>query len=68
MAHNEIDLYNPKASTKSAGFTKEERQCFTDLLSDGYFDSFRYLYPDVPGGKSPILALRSLRALRSLGY
>jgi len=45
VAHNEIDLKNPKTNTKTAGFTKEERKCFTDLLSDGYFDSFRYLYP-----------------------
>lgn len=47
VAHNEIDLKNPKTSTKSAGFTKEERECFTNLLSDGYFDSFRALYPDL---------------------
>ena len=46
VAHNEIDLYNPDKSRKSAGFTNEERECFTNLLSDGYFDSFRYLYPD----------------------
>jgi exodeoxyribonuclease-3 len=46
VAHNEIDLKNPKTSTKSAGFTKEERECFTNLLSDGYFDSFRFLYPN----------------------
>jgi exodeoxyribonuclease-3 len=52
VAHNEIDLFSPKTSTKSAGFTKEERDCFTELLSDGYFDSYRYLYPDVAGGKS----------------
>lgn len=45
VAHNEIDLKNPKTNHKTAGFTKEERACFTSLLSDGYFDSFRYLYP-----------------------
>jgi exodeoxyribonuclease-3 len=50
VAHNEIDLKNPKTSTKSAGFTKEERECFTNVLSDGYFDSFRHLYPDVTEG------------------
>jgi exodeoxyribonuclease-3 len=52
VAHNEIDLAKPKTSTKSPGFTQEERQCFTDLLSDGYFDAFRYLYPDLTGGKT----------------
>lgn len=51
VAHNEIDLKNPKTNQKTAGFTKQERQCFTDLLSDGYFDSFRYLYPDEAGGR-----------------
>ncbi len=45
VAHQEIDLKNPKTNTKTAGFTKEERKCFDDLLSDGYFDSFRHLYP-----------------------
>ena len=46
VVHNEIDLYNPEKSKKSAGFTKEERECFSKILSDGYTDSFRYLYPD----------------------
>ena len=45
VAHNEIDLKNPKTSRKSAGFTQEERDCFTALLGDGYVDSFRHLYP-----------------------
>ena len=45
VAHNEIDLKNPKTNQKTAGFTKEERACFTNLLTNGYFDSFRYLYP-----------------------
>lgn len=48
VAHQEIDIKNPKQNTKTAGFTKEERECFTDLLSDGYIDSFRHLYPDLP--------------------
>nr|XP_053644416.1 DNA-(apurinic or apyrimidinic site) endonuclease-like isoform X2 [Cherax quadricarinatus] len=46
VAHNEIDLANPKANKKNAGFTKEERDSFTDLLSAGFVDSFRHLYPD----------------------
>ncbi len=45
VAHNEIDIKNPKSNLKSAGFTKEERECFTNVLTDGYIDSFRYLYP-----------------------
>jgi exodeoxyribonuclease-3 len=47
VAHNEIDIKNPKTNLKSAGFTIEERECFTNVLSDGYIDSFRYLYPDL---------------------
>ncbi len=47
VAHNEIDLKNPKANQGLAGFTIEERQAFSNLLSNGYIDTFRYLYPDV---------------------
>lgn len=46
VAHKEIDLKNPKTNHKSAGFTDEERQKMTELLSAGFTDSFRYLYPD----------------------
>ncbi len=46
VAHNEIDLKNPKTNRKSAGFSDEERAKFTQLLNSGYVDSFRYLYPD----------------------
>lgn len=46
VAHQEIDLKNPKANTKNAGFTLEERAKMTDLLKEGFIDSFRYLYPD----------------------
>lgn len=46
VAHNEIDLANPKGNAKTAGFTKEERQDFTALLKEGFVDSFRHLYPD----------------------
>lgn len=46
VAHEEIDLKNPKSNRKSAGFTDEERAKFTDLLSAGFTDTFRYLYPD----------------------
>ena len=46
VAHQEIDLKNPKANRRNAGFTDEERGKFTQLLSHGYIDTFRYLYPD----------------------
>ncbi len=46
VAHEEIDLKNPKTNHFSAGFSDEERACFSDLLSSGFTDSFRALYPD----------------------
>ncbi|XP_062510475.1 exodeoxyribonuclease-like isoform X2 [Corticium candelabrum] len=49
VAHKEIDIANPKSNKKSAGFTMEEREGFSDLLSCGFVDSFRCLYPDKKG-------------------
>ncbi|MBR5177701.1 MAG: exodeoxyribonuclease III [Lachnospiraceae bacterium] len=46
VAHQEIDLKNPKTNHMNAGFTDEERNCFTKVLQSGYIDSFRYFYPD----------------------
>lgn len=46
VAHEEIDLKNPNSNRRNAGFTDEERQKMTQLLSDGFTDSYRYLYPD----------------------
>ena len=46
VAHNEIDLKNPKANIGNAGFSYEERGKFGELLGAGFVDSFRYLYPD----------------------
>ena len=46
VAHEEIDLKNPKTNRKNAGFTDEERQQMTTLLSSGFIDSFRTLYPE----------------------
>ena len=46
VAHNEIDLKNPKPNVGNAGFTNEEREKMTELLKSGFVDSFRYLYPD----------------------
>ncbi|XP_066142672.1 exodeoxyribonuclease isoform X2 [Euwallacea fornicatus] len=47
VAHNEIDLKNPKTNKKNAGFTQEERDGMTDFLENGFADTFRELYPDV---------------------
>ena len=46
VAHNEIDLKNPKSNRGSAGFSDEERAKFTELLESGFTDTFRTLYPD----------------------
>ncbi|WP_300390765.1 exodeoxyribonuclease III [Fusobacterium sp.] len=46
VAHNEIDLKNPKTNRKNAGFSDEEREKMTTLLNSGFVDSFRYFYPD----------------------
>ena len=52
VAHEEIDLKNPKTNKKNAGFTQEERDKFTELLNAGFVDSFRYFYPDLAGAYS----------------
>ena len=46
VAHEEIDIKNPKTNRHNAGFTDEERQQFTNLLDSGFTDSFRFKYPD----------------------
>ena len=46
VAHEEIDLKNPKTNRHNAGFTDEERNKMTELLKSGFTDSFRYLYPE----------------------
>jgi exodeoxyribonuclease-3 len=46
VAHNEIDLKNPKTNTKNAGFTIEERNKMTELLNSGFIDTFRCIYPN----------------------
>ena len=47
VAHKEIDIKNPKANLRNAGFTIEERDSFTKLLDSGFTDTFRMLYPDL---------------------
>ncbi len=46
VAHQEIDLKNPKTNRRNAGFTDEERSKMTELLSNNFVDTYRYLYPD----------------------
>ena len=52
VAHQEIDLKNPKTNRKNAGFTDEERSCFSRVLEHGFIDTFRYFYPDLEGAYS----------------
>jgi exodeoxyribonuclease-3 len=47
VAHQEIDLRNPKTNRRNAGFTDEERGKMTTLLESGFTDTFRYFYPDM---------------------
>ena len=47
VAHQEIDLKNPKSNTKNAGFTMDEREKMTKLLGSGFIDTFRYKYPEL---------------------
>lgn len=49
VAHEEIDLKNPRTNHKNAGFTDEERAKFSELLAAGFTDTFRFLYPDRAG-------------------
>ena len=49
VAHEEIDLKNPKTNRKNAGFTDEERAKFSALLDAGFIDTYRYFYPDKEG-------------------
>ena len=46
VAHQEIDIKNPKSNRMNAGFTDEERNKFTELLNNGFTDTYRYFYPD----------------------
>ncbi|MGI5960164.1 MAG: exodeoxyribonuclease III [Massiliimalia sp.] len=49
VAHQEIDLKNPKTNRKNAGFTQEERDKMTRLLESGWIDTYRFFYPDTQG-------------------
>ena len=52
VAHQEIDIKNPKSNRRNPGFTDEEREKMTVLLDSGFTDTFRYLYPDKTGAYS----------------
>lgn len=52
VAHNEIDLKNPKTNRLNAGFSDEERSKFSELLGSGFIDTYRYFYPDKEGAYS----------------
>lgn len=52
VAHQEIDLKNPKTNHHNAGFTDEEREKFSRLLDAGFVDTFRHFYPDMTGAYS----------------
>ena len=52
VAHQEIDLKNPKTNRRNAGFTSEERAKFSQLLESGFIDTYRYFYPEKEGAYS----------------
>lgn len=52
VAHQEIDLKNPKTNHKNAGFTDEERACFDKVIESGFVDTFRHFYPELEGAYS----------------
>lgn len=52
VAHEEIDLKNPKTNRRNAGFTDEEREKFSKVLDSGFIDTFRFFYPQLEGAYS----------------
>ena len=67
VAHKEIDLANPKTNTKNAGFTKEEREKFDQIVENGLVDAFRYRYPDTVGAYTWWSYMGGARA-RNIGW
>jgi exodeoxyribonuclease III len=67
VAHAEIDLANPKTNKKNAGFTPEEREGFTQLLAEGFVDSFRHFQPTATGQYSFWTYMGDARA-RNIGW
>ena len=67
VAHKEIDLANPKTNTKNAGFTKEEREKFDQIVENGLVDAFRFCYPDTVGAYTWWSYMGGARA-RNIGW
>lgn len=67
VAHKEIDLANPKTNVNNAGFTKEERAKFDQVVASGLVDAFRYLHPDTVGAYSWWSYMGGARA-RNIGW
>ena len=67
VAHQEIDLKNPKSNVGNSGFTKEERGKMTTLLEAGFVDSYRYVYPDKEGAYSWWSYMNKVRE-RNIGW
>jgi len=67
VAHNEIDLTNPKTNVGNPGFSPQEREKFSELLDAGFTDSFRYLYPDKTGAYS-WWSYRAAARARNVGW
>lgn len=67
VAHREIDLKNPKSNRHNAGFTDEERNCFSKVLENGFVDTFRHFYPDLEGAYSWWSYMAQSRA-RNIGW
>ena len=67
VAHQEIDLKNPKSNLGNSGFTPEERGKMTELLESGFIDSFRYLYPEKEGAYSWWSYMNKVRE-RNIGW
>ncbi|MEZ7729094.1 MULTISPECIES: exodeoxyribonuclease III [unclassified Granulicatella] len=67
VAHKEIDLANPKTNVNNAGFTKEERAKFDQVVANGLVDAFRYLHPDTVGAYSWWSYMGGARA-RNIGW
>jgi len=67
VAHQEIDLTNPKTNTKNAGFTQEERDGMTDFLKAGFVDTFRLFYPDKTGAYTFWSYFRNARS-KNIGW
>ncbi len=67
VAHQEIDLANPKTNKQNSGFTLEERGKFTELLASGFVDSYRYFYSEEPGAYTWWSYMANARA-RNIGW